>query len=91
MITALHYLLTTRIADPSSDDAFGTSKLGLWEPKSGHGKAGLLRGHRGFVQRHGWATQVTNLQQKTMAINIWYDGTHIITNILVSPRTAPLM
>ena len=57
-------LLAPRITDLSSDDSIGTSKLGLGEPKSGHGEGGLLSGHRGFQQRHGWSSQTASLNKE---------------------------
>ena len=39
----------TSVADPSPDDTFSTSELGLGEPKSAHAKGGLFGGHFGFV------------------------------------------
>ena len=41
----IYSFLLTCIPDPSSDDSFGTSKLGLGKPKSGHPKSGLFGGH----------------------------------------------
>jgi hypothetical protein len=46
---------------PSSKHAFGCSELGIRDPKSGHCKGRLLRGHRQFEQVHFWDAEVANL------------------------------
>jgi len=47
------FLAATSITDPSSNNSFGTSELGLGEPKSAHPEGGFFGGDIWFEKTHG--------------------------------------
>ena len=47
---------------PSSNDAFGTSELGLWKPKSAHSKRSLFDCHIRFIKAHDWFSKIFDLK-----------------------------
>ena len=58
------FLAATSITDPSSNNTFGTSELGLGEPKSAHPEGGFFGGDIWFEKTHGGFSKFFDLCMK---------------------------